>query len=130
MNPHDERVVALFGKKDKRERLLFLASSAARRSDFIDALLHDTRSLDRSQLTALEARDAEIAGVLLLLRGAATGPAYCISAMREIDGREVALAEALRTCVGRAQDTLVFCLANESAYYENHEGEQFVLAKR
>jgi hypothetical protein len=130
MSPHDERVVALFGKKDKRERLLFLASKAARRSDFIDALLHDTRSLDRSLLTVLEAKEAEVAGLLIRLRAAATAPAYCISAMGEIDGREVTLAEALRTCIGRAQDTLVFCLANESAYFENHEGEQFTLARR
>ena len=36
--PHVGTIVALFAKKDKRGRLLYLASKEARRGDFCDAL--------------------------------------------------------------------------------------------
>ena len=41
---------------------------------------------------------------------------------------ELPLRDALQAAMRRAQDTLVFCLATERAYYENHEGERFVVA--
>ena len=130
MQLHEERIIALFVRKEKRERMLFLGARPARRSELVDALLHDTRSLDRLRLVALGATETEIAGIASRLRVALDAPAHCISHIDEIDGRELPLGDALRACVGRQRDTIVFCIAAERAYYENHEGERFVLATK
>ena len=121
------RIIALFVKKEKRERLEFLAAKESRRADFIDALLHDTRSLDRSRMTAVGAKETEL-DVVKRLRATAKARAHCISAITEIDDRELPLGDALRAAMGRERDTIVFCLDSSTAYYENHEGERFVLA--
>jgi hypothetical protein len=126
---HESRVIELFAKKTKRERLLFLAEKVARRADFIDALLHDTRSLERALLAPLDGSQADVAVIVKKLRATAKTSAHCISALAELDGRELPLGEALAACVGRQQDTLVFAIETERAYYENHEGERGVLAR-
>ena len=53
MSPHIETIVTLFAKKERRERLLFLASRADRWDQFRHDLLHDTRALDERALTPL-----------------------------------------------------------------------------
>jgi hypothetical protein len=119
-----ERLVALFAKKEKRERLTFLASK--RWSDFCDALLHDTRNLDPTKMTRIATTDR--AAIVVQLRAKADSQAFCVSAIPEIDAQELPLAKALEACVGRERDTIVFVTATERAYYENHEGERFVLS--
>jgi hypothetical protein len=128
----EAKIIGLLATKDKRERLLFLASKPARRDDLVDALLHDTRSLDRSLMVALGTGGsaADVAAVAARLGAREDARAHCISAIASLDGAELALGDALRACVSRARDTIVFCVATERAYYENHEGERFVLAAR
>jgi hypothetical protein len=128
MSPHIVHLVRLFVAKDKRERLLFLAAKPARWGDFCDAFLHDTRSLDKAVMTRVSARNEDLTALLAQLRATVSARAYCISSIADIDDRELPLGEALRAAVGRERDTLVFCLDSQRAYYENHEGEQFVLA--
>jgi len=114
-------------RKEKRERLLFLAAKAGRWSDFCEALLHDTRSLEPSVMKPLDAREADVEGVLQRLGAKAPTSAYAVSAIAEIDDRELPLGDALRAAIGRERDTLVLCIATGLAFYENHEGEQLVL---
>ncbi len=128
MNPSIETIVRLFVRKEKRERVLTLAGNPRRRSDLIDVLLHDTRSLDPTALSALPPSGVTVEAIVLALRPAgADDVAYCISDVFDADDREVALSEALKLVVGRARDTLVFVPTARAAYYENHEGEQYIL---
>ena len=126
--PHIGTIVALFAKKDKRARLLYLASKEARRGDFCDALLHDTRSLDLTLAKRLGPPAADVDAVLRGLGAKAHAPAYAVSDISEIDGRELPLGEALRAAVGRQRDTIVLCIGTKRAFYENHEGEQLVFS--
>ena len=119
-----ERAIALFALKDKRERLLFLAGKPARWDDFCDAFLHDTRSLDPRSMTRISST-TDHARLIAQLGATPAAKTYCISSW--LDDRELSLVEALRAIVGRQRDVLVFCPESERAYYENHEGEQFVL---
>jgi hypothetical protein len=128
VSSHAERIVALFAKKEKRERLTFLASKADRWGDFCDALLHDTRSLDAAKMTRISTTDRE--EILAQLRAKADARAFCVSAIPDLDALELPVAKALEACVGRERDTLVFVVATERAYYENHEGDRYVLAAR
>jgi hypothetical protein len=136
MNEHLETVVRLFVRKEKRERILSLASNTKRRADLRDALLHDTRSLARETMQPL-ARDLDANGVAKALAAITNGKrAYCISDAIDakgelLDAREEDLATALALVVGRERDALVFVLApnarKRAAYYENHEGERYLL---
>jgi hypothetical protein len=52
--------------------------------------------------------------------------AYCVSTTED-DDLETDLAQALNRLVGREVDALVLAVGAGVAYYENHEGEQFLL---
>jgi hypothetical protein len=111
--------------------MLALASKASRQSDFRDALLHDTRSLDPRVMRRLPASGSTAEGVLTEMRSVgAKGRAYCISAVLDANDRELDLLEALRLVVGRSSDSLVLAIGAPVAFYENHEGEQAVLHRK
>lgn len=117
----------LFVKKEKRERILALASKASRRGDFRSDLLHDARSLDPGVLRRLAATST-VESIARDLRAAgARGLAFCISERDDVDGLELPLDDALGRVVGRESDSLVFALGSRAAYYENHEGERWLL---
>ena len=40
------------------------------------------------------------------------------------------LGDALRVAMGSSEDTMVSCIRRRSAFYENHDGEQYVLSPR
>lgn len=127
MSPHVETLVRAFAKKDKRERLLFLAERPSRWADFCDAFLHDARSLDPARMSAVQAAGVE--SVTRALGGTPNSIAFAISAIAEIDGRELPLRDALRAAVGRERDTIILCIDTNRAFYENHEGEQRLLTR-
>lgn len=130
MSSSVEIIVQLFVKKEKRDRLLTLAAKSSRRDDFRHDLLHDTRSLDPGVLLRLP-EGASVDAVVQALRAAGAGDrAYSISEVLDADDREWRLVDALRAVVGKAQDSLIFVLGTRAAYYENHEGEQFILQNR
>jgi hypothetical protein len=128
VSPSIETIVRLYVRKEKRERMLTLAANPKRRADFVDALLHDTRSLEPSALTPLPESGLTVEAIVQALRPAkASELAYCITDVFDADDRETPLVDALKLVVGRARDSLVFVSTARVAYYENHEGEQYVL---
>jgi hypothetical protein len=130
MNPSVDAIVQLFVKKDKRERILSLAGKPKRRDDFRDDLLHDTRSLDPAVLAPLAA-GASAESVVKALRAKGAGDrAYCISTLSEVDDLELSLAEAMKIVFDRDRDTLVFPIGSSVAYYENHDGDKYVLHRK
>lgn len=122
MHPALERAIALFVKKEKRERMHALAK---RRGDLRDSMLHDRRSLDPAVLLACPETPATT--VVAMRAKGAVGVAYCF-ADDENDDREMPLNEAVSAAFGRARDTLV--IAGDVAFYENHEGERFLLWRK
>src|SRR4051794_27848003 len=99
MDAIEQAIVERFVKKEKRERLGFLAAKPARRSDFVHDLLHDTRSLDRSAMRPID-QGATIDEITRKLGAIAAAPAYAISVILDLDRREHTLAEALGASVG------------------------------
>lgn len=130
MNAHVEMLVQLFVRKEKRERMLTLAAKASRRDDFRHDLLHDTRSLDPAVLAPLPT-NIDVDAVAKALRAAGAGDrAYCISDAFDVDDRELRLLEALELVFDKWRDSIVFAVGSRAAYYENHEGERYLLRRR
>lgn len=130
MDARIEAIARLFVKKEKRERILSLAGKAKRRGDLRSDLLHDRRSLDPDVLAPLAA-GATAESVAKAMRAAgAKDPAYCISEVIDADDRELPLVDALALVFGRSRDSLVFPVGSYVAYYENHEGERYLLRRR
>jgi hypothetical protein len=119
-------VVGLFVRRDKRERMLALLGNPSRRSDFCAALLHDRRSLDPTVLTPLAEHGLTVAHILEQV-GAPDDRAHCIGGDGLHDGESATLLELLTDDALRGRDLLVFDEVTRRAYYENHEGESFVL---
>jgi hypothetical protein len=131
MPDHLEAIVGLFVKKAKRDRIRELAAKPGRRADLRNDLLHDTRSLDPSVLVALPAHGTSADGVVKRLRAAGAGDrAYCITDVTDADDRELPLVDAVTAVLGRSVDSLVFPIGSRVAYYENHEGEQYLLVRK
>lgn len=128
MHQHLEALIRLFVRKEKQERILFLASKPRRRSEMLTDLLHDTRSLDLATASRITARPGDVTAVAQRLGGAGER-AYCASDIVDVDDRELAVGDALRLVIGRERDSIVFCPRTRFAYYENHEGEQLVLTR-
>jgi len=129
MNANIEVLVQLFVRKEKRARMLTLA--VKRRGDFRHDLLHDLRSLDPATVSPLPASAASVDAIAKALRMAGAGErAYCISDFIDEDDRELGLIDALVLVVGKERDSLVFPIGSRVAYYENHEGEQYILRRR
>jgi Pretoxin HINT domain len=128
VSPHVETVIRLFVAKARQERLVTLAGTKGRRTDFVNDALHDRRRLASEVLIPLThpAFNWESALREMRLRGA-TSLAYCIADDVDFDDTERPLEFALRTFVGRARDALVFAIGSTVAYYENHEGEQYLI---
>jgi hypothetical protein len=131
MNVSIEAIVQLFVRKEKRDRMITLAGKPSRRPDLRHDLLHDTRSLDPAVMTRL-ADGLSVDAVAKALRAASSSGqrAYSISEVLDADDKESSVVDALRAVVGRSQDSLVFVIGTRAAYYENHEGEQYILQNR
>jgi hypothetical protein len=127
---HIDALVRLFVLKEKQERLLSLGAKASRWPDFRHALLHDTRNLNPRTLTRIVFNDTDLDALIrrLMVSSPTTEIAYCVSDNYAIDDKEIKVTDALRASVGREQDTMVFCMTRRLAFYENHEGEQYLLA--
>src|SRR4051812_25088074 len=100
---HD--VIALFVRKEKRERLTALLGKTSRRADFLDALLHDRRSLDPAALTALAPHGLSVERIVAQV-GKASDAAHCLGGVGDDDGRDATLAALLSANALHSQDLL------------------------
>lgn len=128
MNP-TTAFIRSFVEKNRQERYLTLASKPKRRRDFVWDLAHDGRHLDRSFMKRLVEEEKSLTAVAARLKSlGATDTCHVVAATNlETDGQEMNTADALAAVVGKFQDCLLFFPSAALAYYENHEGEQFVL---
>jgi len=119
-------VIDLFARKEKRERLIALSEKASRRADFLDAFLHDRRSLDPRVLAPLAPHGLSVDRIVAQV-GKASDAAHCLGGVGDDDGRDATLVTLLTANALRSRDLLIYDLVTRRAYYENHEGECFVL---
>jgi hypothetical protein len=121
--------IRCFVEKDRQERYLALASKPKRRHDFIWDLAHDGRHLERGYMHRLRKEEATLVSVAALLRSLGAGDTCHViaAAHLETDDREMSTAAALAAVVGKSGDSLLFFPSASLGYYENHEGEQFIL---
>jgi hypothetical protein len=127
MHRHEEAIVRTFIIPEKRKRYLNLLGKKKRRPKVLDALNH-FRDLDLRYCIALPSSEDVVAA--LRARGAPE-KCYLISAIPELDGREMILSEAIEIIEFEGWGTLVGCIPGRLAYYYGEHGEQrTILEKR
>lgn len=121
--------IQLFVQKERQARYLELAEKPKRRSDFVWQLAHDGRHLERQKMRRLASAQCSLAAVNAALAAAGAGKSCLVAAATqgEMDGQHLPTASALAAVVGKGQDVLLFFAEAQLPYYENHEGEQFIL---
>jgi hypothetical protein len=125
---HETELVSAFVLSAKRARLLGFIRGFRRRRKLLETLYH-FRDLDPRFVVEIAPSDqhAEAIAGLLARRGA---PSLChvISTDRELDGRDLPLAEALRQIVGRRQGALVSCVPGRLGFFEGESpNDRFIL---
>jgi hypothetical protein len=127
---HEESFVRAFVVPAKRQRLVELLSKPKRRKNVLDTLAHFTDLDPRFQIPIPSfAQSAPAIEGLLRGRGA-PGECYVISESAALDGRFLALAEALRLIVGQGMGTLLSCIPGRLGYYEGEGPEDRCLLER
>lgn len=116
-----------FVQKERQKRYLALAESPKRYGDFVNDLLHDGRHLEHRKMRRLHKASLSIISQDLHALGA--GKTCYVLAAGPFDAtqQEMNTAAALLAVVGSARDCLLFFPEALLAYYENHEGEQYIL---
>ncbi len=126
MHPHEVAVVRSFILAPRRPRWLESLGDPKRRSGFLDRLNH-CRDLDEHF-----ARPIPYMDVAALLRSHAA-PAGChvISAVADIDGREMPLAEAVDLAEAGGWGTILSCIPGHLACYIDERGSnrRMILAR-
>jgi len=112
--------------RERRERYRFLLGDPKRRREGLDRLNH-CRDLDERHATWLPS-NADVVG--MLRDAGAPEQAYVISATPAIDGRTMALADAVREAAMGGWGTLVSCLPGRLAFYYDELGERRAILRR
>ena len=110
----------------KRNRMRAFVSSRRNRRKFVAELYHFNSFLD-SRYVHEAPTDAELLEVLR--RKGAPETCHLISVDRELDGRDMALEEALEA-VEAAEGTIVDCIPGRLAYYRGEDpGGRWILSR-
>jgi hypothetical protein len=118
---HEAQLVRSFLLPQRQERYQELLSKPHRRKDGTRRLAH-FKHLDMRWAVAIPSHEHHAANILLLLKGkGAPDTCYAISEDDELDGKEIPLAEALKTIVGYGMGTFLSCLPGRLAYFEDEE---------
>lgn len=124
-----EAFVRDFVARERQDRYLALARKPGRREDFVWALAHDGRHLERRLMRRLSDAEAtpSIVGALLKSLGAGRRCFVVAARYEEFDNCEAETTAVLDCVVGKSRDSIVYFPGAGLAYYENHEGERHLL---
>ena len=131
MNEHEEKTIAAFILKEKKDRYRFLLGSSdpKRRNEGVGRLNH-CRDLNPKYVTWLPGGG----DVLKLLREAGSPEqVYLISCSSSLDGKTLPLAKAVNDVEIMPKNgwgTIVSCIPGELAYYYDEEGERYAILQR
>ena len=127
---HEPAFVKAFIVRTKQERYLELLSKPKRRKAVLDSLAH-FKDLDPRFEVPIPPSAHSPSGIERFLRSrGAPSECYLISEDAALDGRAVALSEALSSIVGRGMGTLLSCIPGRLGYYEGEEGGERWLLER
>jgi hypothetical protein len=122
---HDGAIIAAFIKKERRARWSLSLGDSTRRPAFLDRLNH-CDELDERCCTWLES-NVDIAE--LLTKAGAPRDCYVVSSAAELDGRVMALRDALDAVPRHGWGTIVSCIPGRLAYYYDEEGVRRCILK-
>lgn len=127
---HASALIRAFVAPDRRERYLTLLGSARGRAKLQNGLAH-FRDLDRRFAKPIAPAEQTPAGIAALLQ-ARGAPDECVLLAEDcaLDGRRLALTEALRQVLGRGMGAFVSCIPGRLAYFEGESaGERWLLER-
>jgi hypothetical protein len=128
----DEATVRAFVTRPKRDRFLcLLGEYGARGRHQVCLQLAHLRDLDTRWASRVATADATPTRIEELLRERGAGDScHLLSESHELDGRWMALGDALTAVVGSSYGTFVTCIPGRLAYFEGEEpGERWLLQR-
>ena len=127
---HEQEFVRSFIQKERRERSSFLLSDPNRRREFTTKLAH-FNWLDERFATSVPGSMAHTSAELvsLLKQNGADPIVWVISEDRSIDGRALALQEAMDSIWGRSVGSVLSCVPGKLAFYRGEEMKSELLLK-
>jgi hypothetical protein len=126
MNEDEEALLGAFIVRGKRARYIELLGNKKRRAQVTDGLNH-CQDLDPRYSTPVPSA----ANIVSLLRAKGAPDTCCvISDIRGIDGRKMALQEAVDIIEREGWGTLLGCIPGRLAYYYGEEGEQRLILEK
>jgi len=126
MHPVEAAIIDSFIAPHRRERWRLSLDSTKRRVKFLDCLNH-CRDLDPRYALPLPSN----ADVVALLRSrGAPERCYVVSGVDEMDGREMAIEEAVSETALHGWGAIISCIPGRLAYYYDECGERRYLLVR
>ena len=125
MEHREEAFFEAFVISNKRQRYLALLATTRGR-DKIRAALDHFDDLDPRFCKPVASTDV----LRILRRLGAPSQCYVMSCNRELDGRQMDLAEALAESIGRGSGTLISCVPGRLAYFESEDPKRRYICHR
>jgi hypothetical protein len=125
MSTHEDEIVDSFFLPERRERYRLLLRNPRRRKKALDTLNHNP-PIDPRFATPVKSHLVEEA----LRQQGAPATCYVISAIPELDGREMALKDALQEAEYGYWGTIIGCIPGRLALYLGEGGERRLLLRR
>lgn len=129
MNEHETKTIRAFFLKEKQDRYLLLLSNPKRRIEALNRLNMDYRNTDFDPRYA-QWLPSNVDIAALLRKEGCPMEVYVISGAAEIDGKTLALEEALEMVTHHGFGSIISCIPGKLAYYYNEEGAIRALLKR
>ena len=123
--------VKAFMLPTRRDRWVALLANPSRRKKATLRLAHNP-DLDPRYIQRIPGEDQDAPKILAQLQAQGAPPmCHLISEKADLDGRDLALAEALDEVVGSTYGTLVICVPGKLGYYEGEDqGERYILHRK
>jgi hypothetical protein len=127
----EEALIRAFIVPSKRDRVVDLLSNPKRRKKFTSSLAH-FGDLDPRWVVRIPPSEHFPARLERLLRARGAGDScYVVSEDSELDGRRLALADALKLVIGRGMGALISCIPGELGVFEGEgPSDRCILARR
>lgn len=115
---YEQEIVRSFFAKNYQERIIYELNNKGKRKNVFSRLCHDFDKLLNYRYME-ECRESDYLDIykILQLHGAPNS-CYVLSYNTMIDGKYIALNEALSIAVGYGMPSLIVCVPNQLAYFE------------
>lgn len=120
----EELIVKSFFEKQVQKRLLYELFTPKKRGHALDRLCHHYQKMIKTKyMIEILPPNSDPNEILQLLREHGAGKkCYSLSYNAKIDGKELALKEALEHAVGFGFPSIISCIPGELAYFEAEQG--------